>query len=125
MSSLGDWASAEAAPVLLEIARSDGRFQNRALRGYIGMAQKFNMSDEQRAQMCKNALEQAKQAAEQKAVLEVLKRHPSIETLKLAIQIMEKPELKKDATEAAQAISQKVPKSAEVQDLLSKAGLDK
>ncbi len=72
----------------------------RALRGYIGLARQFAMPDRERAEMCQNALDTAKQAAEQKLVLEVLKIHPSKETLKLAIKAIQTPALKDDATQA-------------------------
>ncbi len=122
---LGDWTSVDAAPVLLGLAKGGGKYQTRALRGYIGMAQKFPMPEEQRAQMCQSALDAARQPAEQKLVLEVLKRYPNLEMLKAAVKAMEIPDLKKDASEAALAISQKIPKTEEVKSVLSKAGLDK
>ena len=122
---LGEWTTIDAAPVLLGVAKGGGKYQTRALRGYIGIAQKFNMSEEQRAQMCSSALDLAKQPAERKLVIDVLKRYPNLEMLKVAVKAMEVPELKKDASEAALAISQKVPKTAEVKALLSKAGLEK
>lgn len=122
---LGEWTTADAAPVLLSVAKGGGKYQTRALRGYIGIAQKFIMTDEQRAQMCTSALELAKQPAERKLVMDVLKRYPNLEMLKAAVKAMESPELKKDASEAALAISQKLPKSDEVKAILSKAGLDK
>ena len=122
---LGEWTTVDAAPVLLSVAKGGGKYQTRALRGYIGIAQKFTMTEEQRAQMCTSALDLAKQPAERKLVMDVLKRYPNLEMLKAAVKAMESPELKKDAAEAALAISQKLPKTKEVQALLSKAGLDK
>jgi len=122
---LGEWTTIDAAPVLLDVAKSGGKYQVRALRGYIGIAQKFIMSDEQRTQMCKSALDIARQPAEQKLILEVLTRYPTLEMLKLAIQAMQIPALKKDASDAALAISKKLPKTDELQTLLSKAGLAK
>jgi hypothetical protein len=58
-------------------------------------------------------------------VLEVLQRYPHVETLKVAVKASEVPELKEDASGAALAISQKLPKTPEVRQLLSKAGLEK
>ena len=75
--------------------------------------------------MCQNALEAARQPAEQKLVLDVLKRYPNLEMLKLAVKAMQIPELKEDAAEAALAIAQKLAKTDEVRALLSKAGLEK
>jgi HEAT repeat protein len=120
---LGEWTTVDAAPVLLSVAKGGGKYQTRALRGYIGIAQKFIMPDEQRAQMCTSALDLAKQPAERKLVMDVLKRYPNLEMLKAAVKAMESPELKKDASEAALAISQKLPKTDEVKAILSKAGL--
>lgn len=122
---LGDWGSVDAAPVLLGLAKGGGKFQNRALRGYIGMAQKMQMPEPQRIEMCKNALELAKQPPELKLVLEVGKKYPNLEMLKLAVQTMKVAEVKKDASDAALAISQKLPKTDEVKAILTKAGLDK
>ena len=53
-------------------------------------------------------------------MIEVLKRYPHLETLKLAVKAAQAPELKAEAAEAAQAISQKLGKSNEVRDLMSK-----
>lgn len=122
---LGEWTTVDAAPVLLAVAKGGGKYQTRALRGYIGIAQKFIMPEEQRAQMCTNAFDLAKQPAERKLIMDVLKRYPNLEMLKAAVKAMDNPELKKDASEAAQAISQKLPKTDEVKAILSKAGLDK
>jgi HEAT repeat protein len=122
---LGEWTTVDAAPVLLNVAKGGGKYQTRALRGYIGIAQKFIMPEQQRAQMCTSALELVKQPAERKLVMDVLKRYPNLEMLKAAVKAMEVPELKKDASEAALAISQKLPKTDEVKAILSKAGLEK
>ena len=125
---LGKWNGLEAAPVLLDLAKTapEEKFQLRALRGYIGLARKFAMPDEQRAEMCRTAFDMSRLPADQKQVLDVLKLHPSIETLKLAIKLMQIPELKNDATQATLVIAQKLGgKGDEVKELLSKAGIDK
>jgi len=121
---LGEWMTIDAAPVLLDLAKSGGNYQTRALRGYIRIARQFTMSEPQRVEMCKSALDAARQPAERKLVLEVLQRYPNVETLKLAIKARETPDLKEDASAAALAISQKINKTDEVRQLLSKAGLD-
>jgi hypothetical protein len=122
---LGEWMTIDAAPVLLDLSKAAGRYQGRALRGYIRIARQFTMSDQQRVEMCKNALDAARQPAEQKLVLEVIQRYPNLEMLKLAARVAQVPELKEDAKGAAQAISQKLGKSNEVKEILSKAGLEK
>ncbi|MFN0020122.1 MAG: HEAT repeat domain-containing protein [Pirellulaceae bacterium] len=122
---LGKWTTIDAAPVLLSVAKGGGKFQTRALRGYIGISQKFTMSEAERAQMCTNALELARQPAERKLIFDVLKRYPNLEMLKVAVKTMETADLKKDASDAAAAIALKLPKTDEVKAILSKAGLDK
>lgn len=125
---LGKWNSVDAAPVLLDLAKTapEEKYQVRALRGYIGLARKFAMPDQQRGEMCQQAFDTARQAAEQKLVLEVIKLHPSTETLKLAINAMQVPALKNEATEATLVVAQKLGgKGVDVRQLLSKAGLDR
>ena len=125
---LGEWMTIDAAPVLLDLAKTGGsnKYQGRELRGYIRIARQFIMPEAQRAEMCRNALDACRQPGEQKLVLEVLKRYPSSETLKLAVAVMQTPELKTEAAETALAIAKKLGgKVDEVQAIIAQAGLDK
>ena len=123
---LGDWMTIDAAPVLLDLAKNGpaDKFQVRAMKGYIRIARQFAMNQPERVAMCKNAFEASRQPAEQKMVLEILKRYPDIEMLKIAIKAVQVSELKEDAKQTALAIAEKVTgKSEEVQKLLAEAGL--
>lgn len=126
---LGKWMTIDAAPVLLDLAKTGPgeKYQNRAFRGYLRIARQFTMTDSQRVEMCQQALDASRQPADQKLVLEALKLYPkpSVEMLKLAVKTAQVPELKDDAKEASLEIAKKLPKSAEVRDILSKAGLEK
>jgi HEAT repeat protein len=122
---LGEWTTIDAAPVLLDVAKISGNYQTRSLRGYIRIARQFTMSDAQRVEMCTNALEAARQPAEQKLVIEILRRYPSLDMLKLAVKARQMPGLKADAEAAASAIAQRLPRTNEVRQLLSQAGLEK
>ncbi|MFO0868556.1 MAG: HEAT repeat domain-containing protein [Pirellulales bacterium] len=125
---LGEWPTIDAAPVLLELAKSGpaDKYQLRALRGYIRIARQFVMPDPQRVEMCRLAVAAAHQPAERKMVLEVLKRYPSVESLQLSVQLGQSAELKEDGTQAALAIASKLGnRGAEVLEALSKAGLSK
>jgi HEAT repeat protein len=125
---LGKWNSVAAAPVLLDLAKTgpEEKYRVRALRGYLGLARKFAMPDEQRAQMCQNAFDATRRVSEHKLALDVLKLHPSVAGLKLAMKAMKIPVLKEDATAAALVIAQKVGgKGVDVSKLLSGVGLDK
>jgi HEAT repeat protein len=123
---LGEWMTADAAPVLLDLAKSGNKYQARALRGYIRIARQFVLPEPERIEMCQKALEACRQPAEKKLVLDVLKRYPSQGTLKLAMKLADVPELKDDATQAVLAIAQKIgDKSDAVRGFLSQAGLQK
>ena len=122
---LGKWMTADAAPVLLDLAQtaSAPKYKVRALRGYIRIVRQFNMSAQQRAEMCRNALQAAARAEEKKLVLQVLQRHPNIDMLAVAVAATKDPALKDDATAVAQAIAQKIGgKSAAVRKLLAEVG---
>ncbi|MDA1163858.1 MAG: hypothetical protein O3B13_12205 [Planctomycetota bacterium] len=125
---LGTWNSVAAAPVLLDLAKTgpEEKYRVRALRGYLGLARKFAMSDQDRAEMCQNAFNATRRVSEHKLALDVLQLHPSVEGLQLAINAMKTPILKDDATAAALVIAQKVGgKGVDVSRLLSGVGLDK
>lgn len=124
---LGEWMTADAAPVLLDLAKTGpAKFQVRSLRGYIRIARQFVLPEEKRVAMCKNAFEAAKQTAEQKLVLDVLKRYPSAGTLKLAVEAAQVADLKDDAVATALAIAQKIGgKSSDAGEVLAKIGLPK
>ncbi len=125
---LGKWASLDAAPVLLDLAKTApaAQFRNRALKGYISLARRFAMPDEQRADMCQKAFDLCKEPAEQKLVLDVCRIQPSAETLKVAIKLMKVPELKEDATQTTLLVAQKLgTKGINVSEQLSKAGFEK
>ncbi len=128
---LGKWNSMDAAPVLLDLIKTapEEKYQLRALRGYIGLARKFAMPEKDRVEMCQKAFDASRLPADQKQVLDVLKLHPSLEGLKLAIKTKQVAELKDDATQATLVIAQKLTskgeKGDEVKELLSKAGFEK
>lgn len=125
---LGKWASLDAAPVLLDLAKTapTAQFRNRALKGYISLARRFAMPDEQRADMCQKAFDLSKDSAEQRLVLDVCRIQPSVETLKFSIKLMQIPDLKEDATQTTLLVAQKLgAKGIDVRDQLSKAGFEK
>ncbi len=124
---LGEWMTEDAAPVLLDLAKiQTNPYQVRALRGYIRIARQFVLPEEQRAEMCQKAFDAARQTAEKKLVLDVLKRYPSMETFKQAVKAIQIAELKEDATQATLVIAQKLSeKGTDVKELLAKAGLAK
>lgn len=124
---LGEWSTADAAPVLLDLSKSapGEKYQVRALRGYIRIARQFVLPDAQRAKMCETVLD-IQRPAEQKLVIDILKRYPSVEMFKVAQKAKLIPDLKDDATQATLIIAQKLSAGgADVTELLSKVSLEK
>ena len=121
---LGEWMTVDAGPVLLDLAKTAGaeKYKTRALRGYIRLARQFDMPDQQRAEMCRTALQTAGRDAEKKLVLEVLERHPSVDTLRVAVDAAKVPSLKNDAARVSMVIAQKIGGSVDVQKLLAQFG---
>jgi HEAT repeat protein len=109
---LGKWMTADAAPVLLELAAAPigEKFQTRAIRGYIRIARQFALADAERAEMCTKALAAAKDVADRKSVLEILPRYPSPAMLAVAEQAQKQPGLEAEGKAAADAIRAKLPK---------------
>jgi HEAT repeat protein len=80
---LGAWMDADAAPVLLDLAKSlgDARLRTRALRGYLRIARQLNLPTDQRLAMCEAALQVAQRDEEKRLAAEiariVLRKAPS------------------------------------------------
>ena len=108
---LGKWMTADAAPVLLELATpSTGcTFQTRALRGYLRIARQFALPDVERAEMCRRALTVAADEVDQTAILDILARYPTSAGLALAGEAAAKPGLAEKAQAAIAAITAKLP----------------
>jgi hypothetical protein len=121
---LGDWMTVDAAPVLLDLAKTatDPKYRIRAMRGYIRLVRQFDVPEPQRVAMCRAALEAAARNDEKKLVLEVMARYPSVEMLRLAVEMGKTPSLKSEAAATALAIAQKIGGAADVQDLLTQIG---
>lgn len=107
---LGKWMTADAAPVLLELATTDkaGPYRGRALKGYLRIARQFALSEEERAAMCRQALTAARDAADRKAVIEILVRYPHAATLTVAREAVAVPEVAEEAKAAVVAIEAKL-----------------
>jgi len=124
---LGEWMTADVAPVLLDLAKSPtNQYHVRSMRGYIRVARQFVLPEDQRFEMCQKAYDAARQTAEKKLVLDVLKRYPSMDALTLAIKAMKVPELKEDASQAALVVAQKLGSSGvDLTNVLSQAGFER
>jgi len=124
---LGEWMTEDAAPVLLDLAKSaTNQYQVRSIRGYIRIARQFVLPEEQRFQMCQKAYDASRQPAEKKLVLDILKRYPTMDGLLLTVKAIQVPELKSEANQATMVIAQKLSsRGVDVAGVLSQAGLEK
>ncbi len=121
---LGQWKSADAAPVLLDLYKStdDNRLKIRAIRAYIRIARQFDMPEDQRATMCRTALKLADRDADKQLVLEVLLRYPSEEMQAIAKEAAEIPALKEQALLVVMGMASKGINRAELGKALAQAG---
>ncbi len=121
---LGQWKSADAAPLLLDLHNSldDSRLKVRAIRAYIRIARQFDMPAEQRVEMCRTALKLAQREADKRLVLEVLLRFPSDEMQQIALEAAEDPALKDQALLVVMGMASQGVNRAELGRALAQAG---
>ena len=121
---LGEWKSADAAPILLELHNTvnDDRLEIRAIRAYIRIARQFDMPADRRAAMCRTALETADRDADKRLVLEVLLRYPSEEMQAIALEAAKVPALKEQALLVVMGMASKGINRAELGKALAEAG---
>jgi len=127
---LGEWPNADAAPALLEFAKSDpdAKYQVRALRGYVRIIRQFSLPAEQRVAMCREALAAAQRDDEKRLLLDSLSRFPSPEVLAIATGQLGTASLKQTAGQAAVDIAKSLIKTqpapvAEAMERVLQAGL--
>lgn len=111
---LGKWMTADAAPVLLDLATSAaaGPYRGRAFKGYLRIARQFALPETERAEMCRRALAAAQDAAERKAVVEILVRYPHPATLAVVKEAAGMADVAEEAKAAAAAIEAKLAPAA-------------
>jgi HEAT repeat protein len=107
---LGGWMTADAAPVLLDVAKSaaDAKYKTRALRGYLRIARQLKLPVAQQLAMCREATAVCQRDEEKKLVLEILQRHPGAESLSLVLPFLAQADVKQEAAGAAVAIAAKL-----------------
>ncbi len=125
---LGNWMTAEAGPSLLELAKSlpAGKFQSRAFRGYLRILRQFTPADADRSQMGRLAYAAARTADDRRAVLDAVRRTPTMDMLTLAVEAGATAELRDDARIATATIMSKMGEATpEAWTLAGRLGLPK
>ncbi|MDP6557752.1 MAG: HEAT repeat domain-containing protein [Pirellulaceae bacterium] len=106
--TLGIWLSADAAPVLLQVAQGDGRFANRALGGYIRIFRQFELPEKERVAMAARGLKAASRSNERNAAIDAMTRFPCVGTFELALDQLDVPGSEAAAAKAALTIGRTV-----------------
>jgi hypothetical protein len=106
--TLGLWLSADAAPVLLEVAQGGGRFANRALGGYIRIFRQFELPETERVAMAARALKVAGRSNERNAAIDAMTRFPCVGTFELALDQLDVPGSEAAAAKAVLTIGRTV-----------------
>lgn len=125
---LGNWMTPDAGPSLLELAREmpAGKFQSRAFRGYLRILRQFTPSDDDRSQMGRQAYAAARTADDRRAVLDAVRRTPTMDMLTLAVEAGTVPELREEARTATATILSKMGEATpEAWALAGRLGLPK
>ena len=106
---LGEWMSADVAPVLLELAKTgNDKFKVRCLRGYLRVARQLKVPMKDRMEMCSQALAIAERDDEKMLAFEILARYPGGKSLSLVTPYLDDDSLKKSAAAAAAVIAEKM-----------------
>jgi HEAT repeat protein len=104
---LGEWLTADAAPAMLDLAKTlpEGKYQIRAIRGYVRIARQLNMTVEERMEVCRNTLAIAQRSDDKVLVFEVIRRYPTPEGFTLAVSLLEDEDLQTKACETIVSIA--------------------
>jgi HEAT repeat protein len=106
---LGEWITADAAPVLLALAKTGpDRYKVRTLRGYIRIARQLDVPLDERIEMCRRTIEAAGRPDEVRLALEVLGRYPTLAGLQIAAEQLKRPAVQQAAAAAAVTIAEKI-----------------
>jgi HEAT repeat protein len=108
---LGEWTTPDAAPALLELAGSGGKYQTRALRGYLRIARQMDVPTPERVAMCRAGWRLCRTDQERKLVLQGLRKAGCAEALALALPHLSNAALRAEAAAATVGIAEKLIQS--------------
>lgn len=126
---LGGWNTADAAPDLLELARTAGNPTDKmiCLRGYLRLAGQADLPVDKRLAMCREAAALAQKDDEKKLLLAALGAIASVEAVELALPYLDEAGVKEEASTAVVDLSDKLLKDKDAPKLAARllAPLDK
>lgn len=85
---LGKWMTADAAPVLLDLAKTlpDGKYRDRALKGYLRIARQLAANEAERVAMCRTILGVARDDADRQIVSDAIRGMPNADAVRKAVE---------------------------------------
>lgn len=85
---LGKWMTADAAPVLIDLAKTlpNGKYRDRALKGYLRIARQLAANEAQRVAMCRTILGLAHDDADRQIVFDAIRGMPNADAVRKAVE---------------------------------------
>jgi HEAT repeat protein len=122
---LTEWTSADAAPILLELAKTSADATDRtlALRGYLALALQRDVAPEQKRAICQRAAPLIQREEEKRILLGAVAGTSSPELLDLIVPYLEDAAVRREAIASVMTIVEKRQKNQHV--ALAKAALEK
>ena len=110
---LSEWTSADAAPVLLDLAKNSSEPVDKllALRGYLGIALQKNVAAQDKLAICRQAAPIIQREEEKRMLLGSLGSVASGESLDLIVPYLDDSSVKAEAVVAVMAIAEKRQKN--------------
>ncbi|MCS7306867.1 MAG: HEAT repeat domain-containing protein [Thermoguttaceae bacterium] len=106
---LGEWMSADAAPILQELATSGPtKYRIRALRAYLRIVRQLDLPIQERIALCREATTLCQRPEEKKLLLEIFRRYPTAETLHMAANYLADQAVQEEAVTTVLAIAEKL-----------------
>lgn len=106
---LGEWKTGDAAPILLDLAKSSAEPVDRilCLRGYLGMADRPDISKQAKMQICSESAKLVQRADEKLLLLGGLAKLADPEGIAVAAPYLDDPAVKREAVGAVIAMAEK------------------
>jgi len=120
--ALSAWKNADAAPILLRLAKTAGNPNDKTLclRGYLGLAARPDLPVNQRLSMCRQVVGLIQRNAEKKLLLGALGSISSPDAFALIMPYLDDPATREEASMASVAIAERLLKGRNAPKLAAK-----
>jgi HEAT repeat protein len=110
---LTEWTSTDAAPILLELAKTstDATDKTLALRGYLGIALQGNVAPQHKLAICRQAAPLVQREEEKRMLLGAVAGASTAELLDLTVPYLDDASVRREAVATVMAIAEKRKKN--------------